>query len=94
MGLFYLKSWRIFGGTPACKTGKEKPLEMVMQIWSMRRAAVREDVGENHPRGPPSRLQEALEGPAAQDGPLRPSPVSYSHFTAQPEICQRRKMGS
>lgn len=26
MGLFYLKSWRIFGGTPACKTGKKKPL--------------------------------------------------------------------
>lgn len=29
MGLFYVKSWRIFGETPACKKEKKKPLETV-----------------------------------------------------------------
>lgn len=51
-----------------------------MQIWSMRRAAVREDAGKPT-AARPSRLQEAPRGLQPRMGLILPS-VSYSHFTA------------
>ena len=59
---------------------------MVMQIWSVRRAAVREDVGENAPRPAPADSKRPGRGPALSLQPrvgLRVLPaVSYSRFTA------------
>ena len=59
---------------------------MVMQIWSVRRAAVREDVGETAPRPAPADSKRPGTGQALGLQPrvgLRVLPaVSYSHFTA------------
>ena len=53
-----------------------------MQIWSMRRAAVREDVGETTRRPAPADSKRPRMGLQPRMGLCVLPSISYSHFTA------------